>query len=177
MTILFKSTSSGDVNVIQKLAAESWPPAFEHILTPEQIRYMMDWMYNTAQLQQEIEQEHIHYDQIFCDDSCCGFVAYGPGANPEDCKLHKLYLLPAFQRRGIGQAAMSRVADYAGTAQARFVILRVNRHNSRAINAYLKRGFRIRKEDVADIGNGYVMDDYIMELPLEEEPATGSDHL
>ena len=177
MNIHFTETTADSTSAIQQLAQQCWPQAFADILTPEQSRYMMDWMYNTAQLQQEIEQEHIHYDQIFCDDSCCGFVAYGPGANPEDCKLHKLYLLPAFQRKGIGQAAMSRVADYARTARVRFVMLRVNRHNTRAINAYLKRGFHIRTEDIASIGNGYVMDDYIMELPLEEEPATGSDHL
>ncbi|WP_431021594.1 hypothetical protein, partial [Chromobacterium phragmitis] len=42
------------------------------------------------------------------------------------------------------------------------LMLTVNRHNAEAIAVYEKRGFRVRGEVAADIGNGFVMDDYVM---------------
>ena len=46
------------------------------------------------------------------------------------------------------------------------VYLTVNKHNYHAIDVYKKTGFVIAKEAVTDIGNGYVMDDYVFEYVL-----------
>ena len=43
--------------------------------------------------------------------------------------------------------------------------LNVNKYNS-AVQFYEKLGFFRAKEMVLDIGNGYVMDDYVMQLNL-----------
>jgi ribosomal protein S18 acetylase RimI-like enzyme len=49
--------------------------------------------------------------------------------------------------------------------------LTVNRYNDATIAVYEKKGFRTVRTQVADIGNGFVMDDYIMEkeIVLEEK--------
>ena len=47
------------------------------------------------------------------------------------------------------------------------IYLTVNRNNKHAIEVYLKKNFKIAAEEVADIGCGFVMDDYIMELSIE----------
>ena len=47
-----------------------------------------------------------------------------------------------------------------------FHTLHVNKNNLRAINAYIRFGFRITESDVFDIGRGYVMDDHIMEYEI-----------
>jgi RimJ/RimL family protein N-acetyltransferase len=163
--IIFKPTSADSVAEIQRLAQDIWPNAFREILAPEQIEYMMNWMYNTEQLQREINVDHIQYDRIFVGEICCGYVAYGPGEN-KTVKLHKVYIHPDRQRQGLGRAALHRVSEYARQHRFGRIVLRVNRHNQRAIQAYLKYGFTVRGEDVADIGNGYVMDDFIMEYAL-----------
>jgi diamine N-acetyltransferase len=41
-------------------------------------------------------------------------------------------------------------------------VLRVNRQNQQAIDAYLKHGFTVATLIVEDIGGGFVMDDYVM---------------
>ena len=43
--------------------------------------------------------------------------------------------------------------------------LNVNKYNS-AIAFYKKKNFRIIKEELIDIGEGYVMDDYVMRKAL-----------
>lgn len=46
------------------------------------------------------------------------------------------------------------------------VYLTCNKHNSNSLAVYEKKGFKKIDEDVTDIGNGYVMDDYIYEYTL-----------
>ena len=45
-------------------------------------------------------------------------------------------------------------------------MLNVNRNNTKAIRAYERAGWHVAEEIVADIGNGYVMDDYVMSKQL-----------
>jgi GNAT superfamily N-acetyltransferase len=82
------------------------------------------------------------------------------------CKLDKLYVHPDRQRRGIGAILLHAVEDWARRQQAQRLRLQVNRGNAQAIRAYEKYGFRIVESRVFDIGNGFVMDDHVMERSL-----------
>ena len=42
----------------------------------------------------------------------------------------------------------------------------VNRNNTHAYEVYLKKNFKVIEEAVADIGCGFVMDDYIMQMDI-----------
>ena len=44
--------------------------------------------------------------------------------------------------------------------------LTVNKGNLRAVRAYEKFGFVRTEEQVSDIGNGFVMDDFVYEFTL-----------
>ena len=48
----------------------------------------------------------------------------------------------------------------------RTLVLGVNKRNAKAIQAYRRNGFTVREEFVLDIGNGFVMDDYLFEKKL-----------
>jgi GNAT superfamily N-acetyltransferase len=77
-------------------------------------------------------------------------------------KLHKLYLLPEMQGRGLGSRLLQQVEGEVRTGGARRLILSVNKRNTKAITAYKRNGLVIVESVVTDIGNGFVMDDYIM---------------
>ena len=55
--------------------------------------------------------------------------------------------------------------DWALANQSNRIILNVNKNNS-AVQFYQKVGFTIMEELILDIGEGYVMDDYVMQLHL-----------
>lgn len=97
--------------------------------------------------------------------SAIGFLSFSSEADGR-VKLHKMYVLPEHQRRGIGQQLLAHVCQSARALGARAVWMQVNKRNERAIAAYLKAGFRVEREAVFDIGGGYVMDDYLMEKVL-----------
>ena len=70
---------------------------------------------------------------------------------------------PERQRGGIGAALLQAVEDWARRQQRPRLWLQVNRGNAQAIRAYEKYGFRIVESRVFDIGDGFVMDDHVME--------------
>jgi ribosomal protein S18 acetylase RimI-like enzyme len=76
--------------------------------------------------------------------------------------LRKLYIHPHAQRQGFGGMLLQRVEEAARERGFQHVILAVNKQNAKAIAAYRKHGFAIRDSVVADIGGGFVMDDYVM---------------
>jgi ribosomal protein S18 acetylase RimI-like enzyme len=57
---------------------------------------------------------------------------------------------------------IEHTCERAKQTGASAVILAVNKRNANAIASYLKHEFRIREAVVKDIGNGFVMDDYVM---------------
>jgi diamine N-acetyltransferase len=74
--------------------------------------------------------------------------------------------LPIAQGKGAGKGLILEVADQARKADQKSLLLNVNKYNQKAIDFYLRMGFQEIYKEVIDIGNGYVMDDVVMELNL-----------
>jgi ribosomal protein S18 acetylase RimI-like enzyme len=71
-------------------------------------------------------------------------------------------MLPNLQGKGFGKLAVNEVLSIASKNKNLGVVLNVNKYNS-AIQFYSKIGFSIIDSVVINIGNGYIMDDYVME--------------
>jgi ribosomal protein S18 acetylase RimI-like enzyme len=63
----------------------------------------------------------------------------------------------------LGKAALQFLNDKVSENDNERIILNVNKHNA-ARNFYESQGYRVYDEGVFDIGNGFVMDDYMMEF-------------
>ncbi|RYY53859.1 MAG: GNAT family N-acetyltransferase [Chitinophagaceae bacterium] len=152
-----------DIPLIRDLTMRIWPVTYGGILTPAQIDYMLDMMYDEAVLRRQMEKEQefvIVYDGL----EAVGFAAFGQ-VSPGVFKLHKIYVLPSQQGKGTGKFVITQLADAMRRKNGRIMRLNVNREN-KAIGFYQKIGFVITGEEDNDIGSGYFMNDYVMELPL-----------
>jgi ribosomal protein S18 acetylase RimI-like enzyme len=152
-----------DLPGIASLANQIWRAHYPGIISPAQIEYMLARMYAIETMQNEIISGGIRYDQLRRVDELVGFSAFGPSGVPDEFKLHKLYIHPGYQRVGLGTLLLKHVCEQVQSAGGRTLILAVNKANTQAIAAYRKNGFSIREAVVADIGEGFVMDDYIMQ--------------
>jgi GNAT superfamily N-acetyltransferase len=117
-------------------------------------------------MEAEIEGEKVDYRFILCKEDKVGFCSFGPAKYPKEMKIHKLYVLPRFQRHGYGSGALHCIERLCREYGIITMTLAVNKHNSSAIHAYKRRGFVVRESVTADIGEGFIMDDYIMEKKL-----------
>jgi ribosomal protein S18 acetylase RimI-like enzyme len=151
---------------IAALADIIWREHYASIITQEQIEYMLRKMYDLEVLEHQLLHEQISFDCLRRKNRLIGFTSYGPTEVPREMKLHKLYLLPAEQRKGYGSLLLKHIEGVAVKRDFTCLILAVNKRNYGAIRAYERNGFRVREEIILDIGGGFVMDDYVMEKNL-----------
>jgi len=157
-----------DLPIIQDIAYRTWPATFGEILSADQITYMMAMMYSPEALREQIEEKG-HIFLLAADpniDQNLGYVSYELNYQGQPAtKIHKLYVLPESQGKGVGQALISIVAIMAQQHNNESLWLNVNRHN-KAIRFYERQGFSVMATETINIGNGYVMDDVVMKKPL-----------
>ena len=67
---------------------------------------------------------------------------------------------------GVGKAMVDFVSQQALLANNSALFLNVNKYNNKAISFYNKHQFQLVKEEEIDIGDGFIMDDYVFELTL-----------
>jgi diamine N-acetyltransferase len=158
-----KKVGTGAIPVIQNLANITWPVAYGDILTPQQLDYMMELIYSKTSLQKQIEKGQ-QFILAYADEQPVAFASYSAKENyPAIIKLHKIYILPNQQGKGIGKSIINYII--ADIAPATTLQLNVNRHN-KALHFYEKLGFKIIAEEDIDIGNDFFMNDYVMEMKL-----------
>jgi diamine N-acetyltransferase len=154
-----------DINTIGFLAQQIWPDTYGKIISPEQMYYMIGLFYSPASLRRQIVEDHHRFIIVEQDEEAIGFASWSEMADPGLYKLHKLYVLPGIQGRGLGRAVLQFIYDAIRPEGATGLRLNVNRYN-KARQFYERVGFSVVGEEDVDIGNGYFMNDYIMEIPV-----------
>ncbi len=151
--------------IVRDLALQIWPITYGHILAQDQFDYMMEMMYSLPSLEQQLAHPK-PFLLVEDDGKYIGFASYEINfENTNKTKLHKLYVLPQIQGKGIGKLLINYTKEIAQNAGNTALLLTVNRFN-KAKDFYLKLGFQITEEKQFPIGNGYIMDDYVMELTI-----------
>jgi N-acetylglutamate synthase-like GNAT family acetyltransferase len=150
-----------DLPTIEKLAREIWPGTYGDILRPDQLDYMLQFIYSQTSLQNQMLQQQHNFLMVEWEGEPVGFADYSLYA-PGVYKLHKIYVHGSMQGKGVGKTLIEYIMNIVKGHTLR---LNVNRHN-KARYFYEKLGFVVTGEEDVDIGNGYFMNDYVMELFL-----------
>ena len=164
--ILIKATEK-DIPLIQDLAKRSWENAYAEILSKEQMDYMLKTMYSEAEISEHLKKSNYHYFLVF-DEALNlfeGFLGYENHYENQTTKLHRIYLVPESKGKGLGKKTLGFLNEKVKESGDNRIILNVNKYNS-AKSFYESQGYKIYGDGVFDIGNGFVMDDYLMEIKL-----------
>ncbi len=165
MALTFRPCGPEDLETVRQLADRIWQACYPGIIPPEQIRYMLEWMYAPHKLASELARG-VTYELAELADEPVGYLAHELQTAGTVLHLNKLYLVPELHGHGHGQTMLRRVFAAARGSGVREIELRVNRGNSRAVRAYERAGFRVAESVCQDIGAGFVMDDFVMRRPL-----------
>lgn len=154
-----------ELSIVHEIAYATWPDTFKEILSQEQIQYMLNWMYDLKHLENQFNQGHQFYVAEL-EEMPVGFIGIEPN-HPEKglTKIHKIYILPNKQGLGIGKKLIQYVRELSIQSEIEGLLLNVNRFN-KAVEFYKAIGFNILFEENIEIGNGYLMEDYVMKLEL-----------
>lgn len=154
---------SREIPIVQQLAREIWEEHYLKILSQEQIDYMLDLFYSEEKINSELE-EGIVWELLWDGENLIGYLVYK--IETEKIYISKIYLKAETRGKGLGKLLLNRAKELAKHHQKKSIYLNVNKYNVDSIAFYERNGFTKVDEGVFDIGNGYVMDDYILELVL-----------
>lgn len=151
---------------LRALATTVWREHYASIISLAQIDFMLGERFSDAALASLADQPGHELAILWLGERAVGYCGSGPTDDPRTFKLGQLYLLSDMRGRGLGRRMLAHVEGRADDARAERLVLQVNKQNGSAIGFYRRQGFVVREAAVFDIGNGFVMDDYVMEKPL-----------
>ncbi len=159
----FHTVNESNIHLIMPLATTIWQEAYKDILSQEQIDYMLQKMYAVEKIKEDIAQGD-QWEILKADNIAVGYLHYK--IEEDKVFLSKIYLKQDNQLKGIGQLMLNHVIQYALDHNKKTIYLTVNKNNAKAIRFYTKNNFKNTESKTFDIGNGYIMDDYIFQKDL-----------
>lgn len=158
-----KAQTSNQIQEIASLAQIIWHEHFTPIIGIDQVEYMLDKFQSTGALTSQIESGYEYY-QLYDEGDFCGYC----GIHPENSKLFlsKLYLKKEYRGRHLATKAFLFLKNLCLERGLSSIWLTCNKYNENTLSVYKHFGFQIVDTQEADIGNGYIMDDYILEYTI-----------
>lgn len=161
-----KPVSPKECEQVGSMAKEIWTEHYAGILSAGQIDYMVETFQSPQAISQQIKEGYQYY-WICYDGQTVGYLAI----HPEDTSLFlsKIYIRRPFRGKKLSTCAVHYLTLLCQERGWDRIWLTVNKHNAGSIAAYKSLGFVKTRELVTDIGQGYVMDDDIMELTIPQK--------
>lgn len=163
MPAFIKVTSLKVCQIIEKMADVIWKDHYTSIIGIEQVEYMLD-KFQTAEAIKAQVDDGIEYYLINHEEVGVGYLSFAK--KKDTLFLSKIYVMREMRGKKIGKAAMKFIESKAIEFGYATISLTVNKNNLNSIEAYEKMNFQKKDEIVIDIGNGFVMDDFLMEKRL-----------
>lgn len=159
-----KAETDTQVREIADLAKVIWNEHFTPIIGKDQVDYMVEKFQSYPALKEQISEGYEYY-QIFSGGEFCGYTGIHPG---EDNRLFlsKLYLKKESRGHHLATGVFSFLKEICRERGYSAIWLTCNKHNDNSLGVYRHFGFEIIDTQEADIGGGFIMDDYIMEYKI-----------
>lgn len=166
MAVLLKQVlNDEDIATVAALAKEIWHRHYDQLIGVKQVDYMVEKFQSESSISQQIQEGTI-YKIALWDGLPVGYYAVKKEPERDKIFLSKVYIDKAHRGKGIATVMLRDILDIAEEAGLKSIYLTVNKNNKNSIAIYEKMGFRKVDEVKADIGDGFYMDDYIMEQDI-----------
>ena len=152
------------IQTVVNMANVIWKEHYTPIIGEEQVSYMLRHFQSVDAIKEEMKNRSNQYYLIYGGKTVVGYI--GIKIESSQVFLSKIYVLSTEREKGIAWKSIDFIKKIALAHDLKTLFLTVNRNNTRSIAAYQKIGFKITGERCQDIGEGYVMDDFTMELKI-----------
>ncbi|PNQ72268.1 GNAT family N-acetyltransferase [Hanstruepera neustonica] len=158
-------TSKSAIKITAQLAHSIWNQHYVPIIGQDQVDYMIEKFQSETAITQQI-QEGYQYFMIEHQSRPCGYLALVPNPVEGKIMISKIYVDSHYRGLGLGLALLDFTVKKAQNEGFKTIWLTVNKYNTHSIQWYEKQGFQIKEKVEFDIGNGFIMDDYLLEKPV-----------
>ena len=160
-----KVTSKSLIEITARLAHKIWNQHYVPIIGQAQVDYMLNKFQDAEAISHQIENGY-EYFIIFHEQKPCGYLALIPNTVEKKLMISKIYVDSDFRGLGLGSSLIDFSVETAKNSGFESIWLTVNKNNTKTIEWYQSKGFTVKKKIEMDIGNGFIMDDYLMEKLL-----------
>ncbi len=158
---IIPAKTDADIQEIALLAKEIWREHFTDIIGKPQVEYMVEKFQSYPALKQQISEGY-EYFQLLDDGVLAGYI--GIHEEEDALFLSKLYIHKDYRGQHFSSQALRFLINLCRKRGLTKIWLTCNKDNLNTLNIYHHMGFATVREQKADIGNGFFMDDYILEL-------------
>lgn len=154
-----------EIPELGKLAEEIWREHYPGVIGINQTEYMLGKFYSTEALKKQMLENGHRFFFWINHEKPLGYASLD-FSSKDYVMLSKFYLHASLRGKGIAPIFLSFLEEQIKAANQNTIQLTVNRQNIGAINFYFKAGFKIIQVADFNIGEGYFMNDFIMEKTL-----------
>ncbi|BAK43806.1 N-acetyltransferase [Eggerthella sp. YY7918] len=169
MAISFAPVATGeDQKQLAELADTIWHEYWPELIGEAQTDYMVEQFQSLAAIERDMREHAYEYWMLHAADDG-RVVGYTGGRVEPDTNrffISKIYLLANERGKGFARQTIDFYENLCHERELDAMYLTVNKHNDLGIRAYVGTGFKTIDAVETDIGNGFIMDDYIMEKRL-----------
>lgn len=150
------------IKALSVFATEIVREHFDPLIGKEQNDYMLKLFQSVEAITEQINHGYQYY---FVNDgeNRVGFLAFYFREN--ELYLSKFYVHKKYRGNGYSRKMLQFIIEQAKSSGKDSIVLNVNRDNP-AVQTYEHFGFVKIREEKNDIGNGFIMDDFVMELKV-----------
>ena len=144
------------------LAKTIWTEHYTSLIGAAQVAYMIEKFQSVPAITTQIRQGYKYLLMQSCGISA-GYAAVLSEPKEKSLFLSKIYVEKSYRGRHFTSQTIAALKNICREEGLEKIWLTVNKRNHSSIAVYEHLGFVKVRDVVTDIGEGYVMDDYIME--------------
>ena len=162
--VIEKVISQKDILITAGLADTIWNEYYAPIIGQDQVNYMTETFQSPQAIENQVKNENYEYYIIYHLSEPSGYISVKHTGN--ELFLSKFYIIKEKRGIGLGKKGFKFISQKAKELGTKKITLTVNKNNINSIKVYEKMGFKNDGPVVADIGGGFVMDDFKMSYEL-----------
>ena len=147
------------------LAEIIWTEHFTPLIGSAQVAYMIEKFQSVPAVTDQIKHGYRYY-LMKCDGVSVGYTAILSQPMEKSLFLSKIYVEKSYRGKHFTSQTVTFLKEICRKEGLKKIRLMVNKGNHSSIAVYEHLRFIKVRDVVTEIGEGYVMDDYIMEATI-----------
>lgn len=147
MSLYLKKCSADDIDILVRLAAETFYETFRAVNTKEDMEKYIKEAFNRDKMLKELNDVNSAFMILYCDEEPAGYMKVNEAPSQSDIndsnslEIERIYVMEKFQNRGMGKYLMDKAVSIAYERKKHYIWLGVWEKNEKALRFYGKNGF------------------------------------
>lgn len=167
MIELRKATNYKNYELIEKLAREILPEAYESIIHIDHIHFLIEKSHAATAIDAQVSNKNYEYYLISNNEALVGYL--GIEFIQDTIVISKLYILKSYRRKGIGAFVMSFLHELALELTVSKIQLTVHKLNQASIDFYSRQGYLITDSLIHQFENGHVLEGFQLTKVIQKD--------